>query len=184
VDLALWLFRGKYTEGKLAAILFLQELLLPLVALGCPDNLCRFADLFDDAQIHDWSTCDWFCVTALGPVIQMHGVPCAAAISDWRTAENLWRARASVVPFITVASHTAYYPAIAESYAVLIRRPERFAKTAVWWVLRESSPHDGGFVRDVIEVSIQHFSSEALRNATKYLSTDVKHRYATMLRDV
>jgi hypothetical protein len=46
VALALELFEGEYAEEKLAGILFLQEILLPMDTLGCEKNLDQFAVLF------------------------------------------------------------------------------------------------------------------------------------------
>ena len=182
VDLALALFEGEYTEEKLAATLFLQEILLPLNAVDSTRDIERFGDLFARGRIYDWNTCDWFCVKVLGPLIKRNGVECANRISAWRGASNLWQARASLVAFVAVADQGVYYPAIEESCKVLIRRPERFAKTAVGWILRDVSRYDNAFASRVVEESIQFFSSESLRNATKYFVKDEQKRYRDRLK--
>jgi 3-methyladenine DNA glycosylase AlkD len=51
---------------------------------------------------------------------------------------------------------------------VLIRREERFAKTAVGWVLRDLSKHDSAVVKDFVDQNLRYFSAESLRNALKY----------------
>src|SRR5215204_7000119 len=61
-DLALMLLEEDYSEDKLAGVLFLQEILLPEGALEWRSELPRFARLFDQGYIRDWSICDWFCV--------------------------------------------------------------------------------------------------------------------------
>jgi hypothetical protein len=61
-DLALMLLEEDHTEDKLAGVLFLQEILLPEGALDWRSELPRFARLFDEGYIRDWSICDWFCV--------------------------------------------------------------------------------------------------------------------------
>src|SRR5215204_7343410 len=61
-DLALLLLEEEYTEDKLTGVLFLQEILLPEGALDWRSDLPRFARLFDDGYISDWSICDWLCV--------------------------------------------------------------------------------------------------------------------------
>ncbi len=172
------LFAGDHTEEKLAGTLFLHEILIPSGAVHYDHDMARFAELFDSGKIYDWNACDWFCIRVLGPLVASNGRPCADRISKWRDAENLWRARASVVAFVHVAHESAYYPAIGESCRVLIRRPERFAKTAVGWILREISKHDEPFIRQVIEQNIPDFSAESLRNATKFFSKDSKKRYS------
>src|SRR3712207_8372132 len=64
------LFRS---EDKLAGVLFLQEILLPAGALDWRSDLPRIARLFDEGYIRDWSTCDWFCVKVLGPLVEQQG---------------------------------------------------------------------------------------------------------------
>lgn len=168
VNLALAFFDGEHTEEKLAGTLFLQEILLPANAIDLEIDLPSFAALFDDGKLYDWNATDWFCVKVLGPLIAAHGMPWAKRIAAWRNAENLWRARASLVAFVKVAGERAYYDMIEESCDVLIQRPERFAKTSVGWILRDISKHDEAFVQGVIERNLEDFSTEALKNATKY----------------
>lgn len=182
IDLALALFEGEYTEEKLAGTLFLQEILLPAGVIDCGRDLDRFAGLFASGSIYDWNVCDWFCVKVLGPLIQQNGMECANRISRWRSADNLWQARASLVAFVKVADNRAYYTDIAQSCRVVIGREERFAKTAVGWILRDISKHDEQFVQTIIEENIQQFSRESLKNATKYFGGEVQRHYLEMLR--
>lgn len=168
VTLALNLIERKFVEDKLAGILFLEEILLPRGAIDCRRDLERFAALFHPGGIYDWNVCDWFCVKVLGPMIRDRGKRCASMLAQWRSAPFLWQARAALVPFVNVAHDTAYHPMIAKTCNTLIRREERFAKTAVGWVLRDVSKHDRGFVERVLEDNLMHFSLESLRNATKY----------------
>ena len=183
LNLALALFDGAYTEEKLAGTLFLQEILLPAGAIDCGRDIDRLADLFAGGKIYDWNTCDWFCVKVLGPLIRESGLQCAQRIASWRNAENLWQARAALVPFVAVADDRQYYPEIAASCQVLIRREERFAKTAVGWILRDVSKYDEAFVRQVIEENIQYFSSESLKNASKYFAKDDQVHWREMRKN-
>ncbi len=184
LDLALTLFEGAYTEEKLAGTLCLQEILLPAGALDCARDTTRFASLFDEGLIYDWNVCDWFCIKVLGSLIEEIGPDCAGRLAGWRDAENLWRARASLVAFVPVAADSAYYPAVEASCAALIGRPERFAKTAVGWILREISRHDEDFVREVLNANIRNFSAESLKNATKYFGKAEQKRYRQLLKEV
>lgn len=181
-DLALALLAGRTSEEKLAGILYMQELLLPAGVIDCGDDLTRFAALFDGGQIHDWNVCDWFCIKVLGPLIGARGAGCATRVAGWRDAGNLWRARAALVAFVPLAEERAYYPEIEVSCAVLIRRPERFAKTAVGWILREVAAHDPAFTGAVIDAHLPHFSSESLANATKRLDPATRARYRAVFR--
>jgi 3-methyladenine DNA glycosylase AlkD len=183
VDLALVLFAGKYTEEKLAGILFLQEILLPANAIKCAREIPRFAELFTGGFIYDWNVCDWFCVKVLGPLIKEKGGGCARRISAWHSAENLWQARASLVAFVPVAENRAYYQQIEVTSKTLIQREERFAKTAVGWILRDISKQDKAFVDRVVRENIGFFSLESLKNATKYFSKEEKAEYKQMLKE-
>ena len=183
VDLALTLFTGEYTEEKLAGTLFLQEILLPANAIQFDRDLNRFAALFQDNLIYDWNMCDWFCVKLLGDLIKKEGDSWAHGFAAWRDADNLWQARASLVAFVTVAENTTYYPLIEPSCQMLIQRPERFAKTAVGWILRDISKVDQAFVDRVVTQNIAHFSTESLKNATKYLSKEEQNHYRQLLKN-
>lgn len=80
VDLAVHLFKGRYSEEKLAGTLFLQEILLPIGAVNCSRELKRFAGLYTNGFIYDWNICDWFCVKVLGPLIIREEASCANRI--------------------------------------------------------------------------------------------------------
>lgn len=181
-DLALILIRAEYSEDKLAGILFLQEILLPKDVVHCQKSLDVFAQLFIQKYIYDWNICDWFCVKVLGPLIQKEGMDCARMISQWHTGENLWQARASLVAFVKVADDRSYYQMIKKSIDVVIQRKERFAKTAVGWILREIYKHDSQFVRSVLDDHIDSFTIESLRNALKYENTNTRKKYLELLK--
>jgi 3-methyladenine DNA glycosylase AlkD len=149
LDLALEFFAHPIAEDKLAGILFLQNYLYDQFPWS--ELLPRYAALFQSGQIFDWNICDWFCVRVLGPTISLYGMDCAATITDWQTAENLWQARASVVAFVPVTDQTQYYPLIFKACATLLLREERFAKTAVGWILRDMAGHDKSAVTTFID---------------------------------
>jgi 3-methyladenine DNA glycosylase AlkD len=111
-------------------------------------------------------------------------VPCAERIAGWRAAANLWQARASLVAFVPVAHDAACYPLISASCPVLIRRPERFAKTALGWILREIAGHDEALVTQVIEQNLVYFSLESLKNATKSFDRQRRQHYRQRLKQV
>ena len=177
-DLALMLLEEDYTEDKLAGILYLQEILLPAGALDWRSDLPRFARLFDEEYIRDWSACDWFCVKVLGPLAEQQGEACARAISEWREANSVWQRRASVVAFANLASKgesnfPGFTEMVLENCSQLLRSEERFAQTGVGWVLRELSRSDEVRVIKFVEAKLGRFSRESLKNATKYLPSEV-----------
>jgi 3-methyladenine DNA glycosylase AlkD len=180
-DLALMLLEENYTEDKLAGVLFLQEILLPAGALDWRSDLPRFACLFDEGYIRDWSVCDWFCVKVLGPLVEEQGEGCARAISEWREAESVWQRRASVVAFVNLASKgdqnfPGFTEMVLDNCSHLLGSQERFAQTGVGWVLRELSRSEERRVVGFVEANLDRFSREALKNATKYLPPDVTVR--------
>lgn len=169
LEIAFALFEVPITEDKLAGILLLQNYLR--TQFHWQDLLPRYAKLYDRNLIYDWNTCDWFCVRVLGPTLADNGLSFARALSGWRSKKHLWQARSAAVPFISVAGHSAFYPLIKTTCTTLIKRPERFAKTAVGWVLRDVSIHDSGFVLQFMQANIEHFSVESARNAMKYMDS-------------
>jgi 3-methyladenine DNA glycosylase AlkD len=177
-DLALTLLEEDFSEDKLAGILFLQEILLPAGALDWHSDLPRFARLFDEGYICDWSTCDWFCVKVRGSLVERQGEACARAISRWREANSVWQRRASVVAFANLAkggdqNFPGFTEMVLENCAHLLGSQERFAQTGVGWILRELSRSDGGRVKGFVEANLDRFSREALKNAIKYLPPEV-----------
>lgn len=159
----------------------MQEYILPKNEVSRETSLQKFAQLFDRGHISDWNTCDWFCPRVLGPLIKRHGKPCAQAIAKWKTAQNLWQARASVVAFANlVAEGDRHFEdltrLVLDSCSYLIKREERFAKTAVGWVLREISRRDRDAVIEFIEKHRKFFSKESLANASKRLGSSTMYR--------
>src|SRR5918997_269933 len=180
-DLALMLLEETYTEDKLAGVLFLQEILLPAGALEWRSDLPRFARLFDEGYIRDWSICDWFCVKVLGPLVEQQGEACARAILEWREADGVWQRRASVVAFANLASKgdqkfSGFTEIVLDNCSHLLGSQERFAQTGVGWILRELSRSDQGRVIDFVESNLDRFSRESLKNATKYAPPEAAER--------
>jgi 3-methyladenine DNA glycosylase AlkD len=167
LEIALALFEVPITEDKLAGILLLQDYLRK--RFDWRDLLPRFASLYERNLIYDWNTCDWFCVSVLGPTLAENGMTFARALSKWRNATHLWQARSAAVPFIKVAESSIYYPTIKTVCTTLVARPERFAKTAVGWLLRDVSRHDPDMVLSFLKSNVERLSLESARNAMKYM---------------
>jgi 3-methyladenine DNA glycosylase AlkD len=180
-DLALMLLEEDCTEDKLAGVLFLREIFLPAGGLDWHSALPRFARLFDQGYIRDWSICDWFCVKVLGPLIEQQGEACARAISEWREANSVWQRRASVVAFANLAregdqNFPGFTEMVLETCSHLLGNQERFVQTGVGWFLRELSRSDQCRVVGFVEANLDRFSREALKNATKSLPPEVAER--------
>jgi 3-methyladenine DNA glycosylase AlkD len=184
-ELALALIRLDTAEDKLAGVLFWQEILLPAGEVHWPDDLPRFAELFQQGYIYDWNTCDWFCVRVLGPLAEQQGAACAYAIAGWRTAEPLWQRRAAAVGFVNLARRgEANFPGFSEmllgACAPLVASSERFAQTGAGWVLRELSLADQARVVSFVEERIGQFTREGLAYATEKMPVETQARLKTL----
>ena len=179
LDLALSFFAEEYAEDKLSGILFLQIYLYD--RFDYKALLPKFKLIFKKKYIYDWNICDWFCVRVLGAMIRKNGAPCAKAISEWNTAKNVWQARCSVVAFASLAKENNYTALLLGSSKKLIKRQERFAKTAVGWILRELSKVDKKIVVNFIKENKNYFSKESLKNSIKYFDKDEKQKMRELL---
>ena len=160
------LMKGHFAEQKLAAILYVQ-----LFWLGKKKNtflLSLITDWFDNRYIYDWNTTDWLCVKLITPMVDSGDEKVIWHLKRWSWDNYLWKARASLVPFAQCRNMEEHSTVIKHCADVLIRRPERFAKTAVGWVLREYSKWDEEFVLNFLSRHVKYTTSEVKRNALKY----------------
>lgn len=171
--LAFDFFESEYAEDKLAGVLFVE---LYLQDLDWKMLLKETEDLFSKQLIYDWNVCDWYCIRILKPLIERNGMSCAKHISSWHSADYVWQARASLVAFCYLTMEKNYIPLFMKSASILIQRKERFAKTAVGWVLREHSKTDKNAVVDFVKRYRADFSTESINNALKYFSKEEKKK--------
>ena len=172
VSLVNSLMRSELAEHKLAAILFMQ-----LFWLGRQKNsflLSLISDWFTDRYIHDWNTTDWLSVKVLTPLIDSGDEKVIWTLKRWNQDPYLWKARASLVPFALSKHIGDHSKTIVRFSDILIRREERFAKTAVGWVMREYSKLDEEFVLDFLSKHVKHTTWDVKRNALKYYRQKLK----------
>jgi len=172
VSLVNSLMRSELAEHKLAAILYMQ-----LFWLGRQKNsflLSLISDWFTDRYIHDWNTTDWLSVKVLTPLIDSGDEKVIWTLKRWNQDPYLWKARASLVPFALSKSIGDHSTTIERFSDILIRREERFAKTAVGWVMREYSKLDEEFVLDFLSKHVKHTTWDVKRNALKYYRQKLK----------
>lgn len=160
------LMAHSHTEPKLAAILSVQLFWTPDRSGAILDTTSAW---FDRGWIADWNVCDWLCVRLLTPVLDHDPERAVATFREWNGSPQQWKARASLVPFAQSHALADHTKAILEMAEVLIRREERFCKTAVGWVLREYSKVDPGAVSTFLERWTADTTPEVVRNATKYI---------------
>lgn len=132
-------------------------------------------ELFQKNHIFDWNTTDWLCVRVLGPLIRREHDAIAIFkrwVANTETAP-LWQRRASLVAFVNIASD--HCKEVLDIAGVLVNDEQRFAQTAVGWVLRNLSAK--GCADQVVEFLKQNkevLSAEAINMASMKLSD--KHR--------
>ncbi len=160
------LMKQDFTEPKLAAILFIQQYWKSTKSL---EILHLTSKWFDKGWVADWNVCDWLCVRLLSPLVDKEAGLSIPEFSSWNSDQNLWKARASLVPFAQCKSIDKYPDIILKFSQSLIKRDERFCKTAVGWVLRQYSKSDATFVIGFLEKNKEWATKEVIKNATKYL---------------
>lgn len=172
VGLVNGLIRSDLAEHKLAAILYIQ-----LFWLGKQKNsflLSLITDWFTDRYIYDWNTTDWLSVKVLTPLVDSGDEKVILTLKRWNRDSYLWMARASLVPF-ALSHNIADHAKIIERFSdILIRREERFAKSAVGWVMREYSKVDEDAVLSFLSRHVKHTTWEVKRNALKYYRKKLK----------
>ena len=168
------LIKGRFAEEKLAAILYIQ--LFWLGKLKDTFLLNLISDWFDERYIYDWNTTDWLSVKILGPMIDSEDPQVMWILKRWNRDPYLWKARASLVPFALSRDIQNHQRDIGRFCDVLIRRQERFAKTAVGWVLREYSKKDPEFVLTFLSKHVKYTPAEVKRNALKYYRQETRSK--------
>lgn len=156
----------EYTEPKLAAILFIQ---LYWKTSKPKETLKLTSNWLDKGFVADWNVCDWLCVRLLSPLIDKYPELAIPKFETWNNSPNLWKARASLVPFAQCKTIGKHQESIFELSEVLIKREERFCKTAVGWVLRQYSKIDDNLVTEFLETHKEWTTKEVVKNATKYI---------------
>ncbi|MDE3270033.1 MAG: DNA alkylation repair protein [Pseudomonadota bacterium] len=173
LTLAMHLLAQRHTEAKLAAILLLEKHVC--LSLSWKLLSSKFRLLWERELIHDWYVCDAFCLRVLRKMLVKHENTYARHLIKQCGAPYVWQARSAVVPF--VGNTETYGELVYAACARLIKRDERFAKTAVGWLLRELSCHDPDTTTAFLFKYRKHLTTEVMDNALKYFS--LPHKRAT-----
>lgn len=167
IDVLNSLMENKFTEPKLAAILYIQ-LYWKSVSSREILNLSTF--WLDNQWISDWNVCDWLCVRLLTPVLDKDPELSISFFNDWNKSESIWKSRASLVPFAQSKKIENFRSVILKFSEELIMREDRFCKTAVGWVLRQFSKKDKKFVLQFLDKFQKYTTKEVVKNAAKYIA--------------
>ncbi|EDX84280.1 DNA alkylation repair enzyme superfamily [Synechococcus sp. PCC 7335] len=161
------LVQSRFAEDKFAGIIYLQKFLRK--TLSWPQLVSFSADLFELGYFFDWSTTDWFCVRVLDPTIIQHGLAAAEAIAEWRSAQNLWQKRASIVSFRRATQDTQYHSLIEQVIKELVVDDQRFIQTGIGWVLADMSKPYPQEAETLFRKYLSQLSREVIDRHTKHL---------------
>ena len=174
LDIAMAQFAQGPAEDKLAGTLILGELVAEELQL---EHVDRLAEPFEAGHIFDWSTCDWYCVKALGPFVGSGDRRRRAeAIAAWKATPSLWQRRAAAVTFVNHAPHArsffdGFTDLLLDVCASNLQDAARFSQTSVGWLLRELSKAEPTRVREFLDRYHPLMSREALKSASSKLDS-------------
>lgn len=182
--MACMLFEEVHTEDRLAGIIVLSEIIFPSLTSA---DISSFAQLFQRGYIADWNVCDWFCIKVLGNLIRENkeNTRIVDIISSWRYERSLWQRRATCVSFVQLAQYGEHIlpglpDIILRNAEFLVKDTERFAQTAVGWVLRELSCYDRTLTVQFAERNITYLSREAIHSLAEKMPKKEKQQLLMM----
>ncbi len=172
LDLAARLMEREQAEYKLAAILLYQ--IWYINEIDPETILFSLEKYYQKRLIADWNTGDWLCVRVLTPLLEQHSSVVLSHLDEWIQHAYVWKARAALVALCQARDITRFRQQLFKYCDILIRRPERFARTAAGWALRQYSRHDMAQVQDFLLSHREYLSLEVFNNAAKYLDKGPK----------
>ena len=161
------LWKIKIFETRLAAI----DVLNVYAKKGSVDIAMDFANKWvEDGDT--WGIIDPLCSPTIGSMI-LRDPQVEVTLKSWRTSENFWKRRASLLPFLHLALKSQYKPEyqdkILEAVSPHISDPEFFVGKAAGWVLRELSKRDPDLVRKFIDTNRSSMTKLVIREGSKKL---------------
>ncbi|MFX1606395.1 MAG: DNA alkylation repair protein [Promethearchaeota archaeon] len=154
-------------ETRLAAI----DVLKVYAKRGPVERAIEIADQWvDDGDT--WGIIDPLCSPTIGSMI-LRDEKVEDILRSWRSSENLWRRRASVLPFLYLTLKSQYKPEfndkILEAVTPHISDKEFFVGKAAGWVLRELSKRNPELVRKYFNKNQTSMTKLVIREGAKKL---------------
>ncbi|MBY8998950.1 MAG: DNA alkylation repair protein [Candidatus Thorarchaeota archaeon] len=135
----------------------------------------KTAMILADKWVEDgdtWGIIDPLCSPTIGSMI-LRDAMVDETLRTWRTSDNFWRRRASVLPFLHLALKSQYKPEfndrIFEAVSPHISDKEFFVGKAAGWVLRELSKRDPDLVRKYYVENREQMTKLVIREGSKKL---------------
>ncbi len=162
------LWQGRYREDMYQALevagVFKQY--MNLQALPLFEALMRSAS--------NWDTLDWIASGLLGGILR-NQVELPNKVRQWRTDENLWVRRTSLLVQLKFKKDTDAN-LLAETIVMLAPEKEFFVRKAIGWVLREFSKTDPDWVWQFVQSNADILSGLSRREALKRIRQTKKHQ--------
>ncbi|MGY5854320.1 MAG: DNA alkylation repair protein [Candidatus Thorarchaeota archaeon] len=131
------------------------------------DLISKFID-----DIDTWALMDPLGSPGLGTLLRRDAAIEATLVS-WRTSENFWRRRATILPYLHLSMKSHYNEEnasrILDALKPHLSDKEFFVGKAVGWVLRELSKRNPEIVREFIEENRDSMTKLAIREGSKKL---------------
>jgi 3-methyladenine DNA glycosylase AlkD len=161
------LWKIKTFEIRLAAI----DVLKVYAKKGSVETGMDFADIWvDDGDT--WGIIDPLCSPAIGSML-LRDEKVEEILKSWRTSDNFWRRRASVLPFLHLALKSQYKPEfnekILDAVTPHVSDGEFYVGKAAGWVLRELSKRDPELVRSYFAKHSDRMTKLVIREGSKKL---------------
>lgn len=135
LDVTFLLFHAEYVDDRLAAMVFIDEVLIP-AQLVTPDLLERLSTLFPPGLISDFKACDHFAAKVLQPLLIRYGSQVSDQLLHWFSATSVWQARAALSALTPLASDAIYDDLLVMGCGIVLSRSEEEAKSIVGSALR------------------------------------------------
>lgn len=170
VEVTFLLFHAEHVDDRLAAMVFLDEVLIPNFVVT-PDLLPRLSTLFPPALISDFKACDHFAAKVLQPLLIRYGSQVSDHLRTWFTAESVWQARAALSALTPLASDAIHDELLFAGCKIVLERQEEEAKSIVGSALRALGKVRPELVESFLSDShnLVHTNAACLNKATQFL---------------
>ncbi len=190
-DFAFLLIESSWYEDKLAAVLFMQEILICKEEISITD-MPRFEAMFRGDHIRVCKVCDHFAGKVMGHLAAQSELQgrqfekMMDVLFAWTHADNLWQLRAAMQVLMKYAKKLCLHERLMKSVKLVVARPEKEAKSIAGAVLRSISDMDPAVVMEFLNSppNIENMSVIALQKATNKLTNEQKQHFRNLRRYV
>ncbi|PSW20619.1 DNA alkylation repair protein [Photobacterium sanctipauli] len=160
--LVLWLWSGENREEQYLAMDAAEY----YKAFRTLDAFPIYEEMLNEAT--HWDTVDKIASNLVGPLVNEHR-ELEAKLIEWRTSENMWLRRASLLAHLKHKEDTNVQ-LLEDTVLVLAHEQEFFIRKAIGWVLREYAKTNPDYVRNLVVQHDDRLSALSKKEALKALS--------------